>query len=961
MSVVQDCFDQINVNRAMFKNTFEARNAFINLLKSKDAYEQSKYHEYDALFGLNHPEEDIESDLEELASIEFSNSQDSLHLHLEDGWTEDIQLDLLLNQRHKKFLKNLDYPEEVVEDIQRSAIQILGRCNNPKQWGSSNRSEISTWKMPNGCFSDNKKGLVYGMVQSGKTASMLMLTDLALCSGFNFIIHLSSDKESLRDQTQERINKLFSVKGHESKSHGFFTPTASKDYVQAFQKNESVLVKYDQILTSSYVICIKKQKDNLSALLNDLKALRENAASIFNVEFQDLVRCLIIDDEADYASQNNSKKDISTINKLLTDIRKTIVRNDYVGYTATPQACFGANKSAIVGYPSDFVYPISPLKGERGHLSYCGHYEFFQSKDAEHVITLLEDDCWIHWSKDNEKPDIHIPGSEKAKRNFKMHEREFIESLEKTGTTSKTAKAFREALKNYLISTSIMWFRHSVKEGVGISDLKAKINERKVMKSSNTKSGHREFPHTAMMFNAVLENDGQEKLKKLINNCINDFLEDLSSSQSIAHFFKRSIDEQFEKSRNMDCSVPTRKELLPFLRAAIDIVLKDTYGNGEDIIYLLNSSDDGQNIKYDTYSNLRPKRAAVFIGGHMLGRGITIEGLITSVFLRSQSASMMDTNLQMCRWFGHKRAYFDLCSLYIQRHNFNLFSAISEADIRSRKALRDELLQGKSGHELMNVLFGSSLFRLTSPNKNQNTVVVSKDSLGGKTISLRGVKVGEGWKGRAVNFISLVNELIQEQGYSVSRAHNRGFVIKGLTEADFQRFEDIWPSNSLDGDKFREVRAILSALKNSGVISPISFGLLGASYDVDNEIFSLGGLDSKPGIDVNGNTNMPRRAINELKGSVKSLSGGSTPKYAGDRFLDISSHVGLEHVKVRQKSHGILVLFYILNAQYISKKESDKLPENHELYSEKGMLAAVICMPKSSLKETVVINVANLG
>ena len=89
----------------------------------------------------------------------------------------------------------------------------------------------------------------------------------------------------------------------------------------------------------------------------------------------------------------------------------------------------------------------------------------------------------------------------------------------------------------------------------------------------------------------------------------------------------------------------------------------------------------------------------------------------------------MDTNLQMCRWFGHKRAYFDLCSLYIQRHNFNLFSAISEADIRSRKALRDELLQ-KSGHELMNVLFGSSLFRLTSPYKNQNTVVVSKDSLG---------------------------------------------------------------------------------------------------------------------------------------------------------------------------------------------------------------------------------------
>jgi len=260
----------------------------------------------------------------------------------------------------------------------------------------------------------------------------------------------------------------------------------------------------------------------------------------------------------------------------------------------------------------------------------------------------------------------------------------------------------------------------------------------------------------------------------------------------------------------------------------------------------------------------------------------------------------------------------------------------------------------------MNVLFGSSLFRLTSPNKSQNTIVVSKDTLGGRTISLRGVKVGEGWKNRAINFVSLVNDLIQEKGYSVERAHNRGFVIKGLTEAAFRRFEDIWPSNSLDGDKFREVRALLSALKKSGDTSPISFGLFGVSYDTDEELFSLGGLDSKPGIDDEGITNMPRRAINVIKGSVKSLSGGSTPKYAGDRFLDLPSHAGLKHVKVRQKSHGILVLFYVLNAQYTSKKEVDKLPENHELYSENGMLAAVICTPKSSLKETVVINAANL-
>ena len=74
---------------------------------------------------------------------------------------------------------------------------------------------------------------VWFMVWFNQTASMLMLT--CFSAGFNFIIHLSSDKESLRDQTQDRINKLFSVGTFESKL--FITPT--NKIIQAFNKEES--------------------------------------------------------------------------------------------------------------------------------------------------------------------------------------------------------------------------------------------------------------------------------------------------------------------------------------------------------------------------------------------------------------------------------------------------------------------------------------------------------------------------------------------------------------------------------------------------------------------------------------------------------------------------------------------------------------------------------------------------
>ncbi len=58
-------------------------------------------------------------------------------------------------------------------------------------------------------------------------------------------------------------------------------------------------------------------------------------------------------------------------------------------------------------------------------------------------------------------------------------------------------------------------------------------------------------------------------------------------------------------------------------------------------------------------------RVYIVIGGNVLSRGLTLEGLTVSFFIRSASA--YDTLLQMGRWFGHRPGYADLPRVWMTR------------------------------------------------------------------------------------------------------------------------------------------------------------------------------------------------------------------------------------------------------------------------------------------------------
>lgn len=75
-------------------------------------------------------------------------------------------------------------------------------------------------------------------------------------------------------------------------------------------------------------------------------------------------------------------------------------------------------------------------------------------------------------------------------------------------------------------------------------------------------------------------------------------------------------------------------------------------------------------------------RTIIAVGGNKLSRGLTLEGLTVSYFLRP--SRNYDTLMQMGRWFGYRPGYLDLCRLYttVELTHWYRHIALAESELR---------------------------------------------------------------------------------------------------------------------------------------------------------------------------------------------------------------------------------------------------------------------------------------
>jgi len=135
-----------------------------------------------------------------------------------------------------------------------------------------------------------------------------------------------------------------------------------------------------------------------------------------------------------------------------------------------------------------------------------------------------------------------------------------------------------------------------------------------------------------------------------------------------------------------------------------DIRVREINGTAKDALDY--SENDGTGLK------------VIAIGGDKLARGLTLEGLCTSYFLRT--ARMYDTLMQMGRWFGYRDGYLDVCRLYTSQEMVEWFGHIADAAEELRQEFDNMVAAGATPKQFGLRVKSHSVLTVTSRAKMRN-------------------------------------------------------------------------------------------------------------------------------------------------------------------------------------------------------------------------------------------------
>jgi hypothetical protein len=125
------------------------------------------------------------------------------------------------------------------------------------------------------------------------------------------------------------------------------------------------------------------------------------------------------------------------------------------------------------------------------------------------------------------------------------------------------------------------------------------------------------------------------------------------------------------------------------------------------------NSSTGEVLDYEREPNLK----AIAVGGNKLSRGLTLEGLLTSYFIRP--SANYDTLMQMGRWFGFRAGYEDLTRIYTVPELAGWFADLAFVEHQLRQDLSVYEAQGITPRELGLRIWQHPTMQVTSPLKRR--------------------------------------------------------------------------------------------------------------------------------------------------------------------------------------------------------------------------------------------------
>ena len=500
------------------------------------------------------------------------------------------------------------------------------------------------------------RGLVVGYVQSGKTANYAAVAARAADAGYRMVIVLSGIHDALRNQTQSRLVR--ELRGHgDSASVGKEWAPLTNEKTD-FQGNINAALL--QSPTAPYLIVAKKRTPILRKLDTWLAE---------GERFISQMPVLLVDDESDQASVNtkgNRNPDPvirdgetaddevapSLTNALIRSILGRCRRVAYVAYTATPFANLLINPEATDRVVGDDLFPRDFVVQLPRPKGYTGTEEMFG-------ISAQDRDILRDVPHDDV---IALRGTTNRRGTGEV-------------TLSEPSEGIPDTLCDALLAFCIAG---------GIRTIRAKLSG-KPMKA-----------HTMLVHVSHLTDD-QTRISDAIKAQLRIWRAALDQGQDLGPVLLAAWNG-IRKGVTDPADDAT-------IIAAAKVVLRTL------IVLELNSAT-GENLEYEE----KPGRHIVAVGGNRLSRGLTLEGLTISYFLRT--AAMVDTILQMARWYGFRRGYEDLIRLWTTDGISRWFTELALVEESLRDAINALDRAGRTPRQMRIRLRAHSDLMLTARNKS---------------------------------------------------------------------------------------------------------------------------------------------------------------------------------------------------------------------------------------------------
>ena len=567
--------------------------------------------------------------------------------------------DWLYWQRYRELLeKKLSWKS--VDALDTSTDKVLGLLEDPLRPGP--------W---------DRRGLVVGHVQSGKTGHYTGLVCKAADAQYKVIIVLAGLHNNLRSQTQIRLEEGFlgydtSVRdplrpvgvGEIDTDQAIFPNCAttrlnSGDFGKKVAKHLAISPEQ-----RPWLFVVKKNKSVLSELLRwiqnhvaDMQRPEEDSGNANDPlprvrKVVTKLPLLVIDDEADHASVDTQEQvfdpdtgkaddehNPTVINKLIRRILHSFSRSAYVGYTATPFANIFIHERGETRQEGPDLFPAAFIHNLAAPSNYVGPATLFGTASPQgrrsalplihEVSDYATSDGESGWMP-HKHPNGHAP---------------------RWSTDEALPPSLRGAIESFVLACAARVVR-----GQGREHSSMLVHVTRF--TSVQKEVHAQIEeHVRHLKQRVVRQiDHQPILDRLKEQWETDFVPATDQLRELG-----LVDAK--ESVGWDEIVAVLPELLQ------DIEVRTINGTAKDILDYAENEEKGLKV--------------IAIGGDKLARGLTLEGLCISYFLRA--SKMYDTLMQMGRWFGYRPGYVDLCRLYTTTELVKWFGHITDAAAELRE------------------------------------------------------------------------------------------------------------------------------------------------------------------------------------------------------------------------------------------------------------------------------------